>query len=416
MSLHILTTDDQMVQQLTHLLAGGAQPFSFYSDLEALIAVLPKLKKVDLVFYDLQLEATLWAFDAIHFGAKKTNLVGFEPIAEGSAEGTHRCPANAQYYLVVSKDARRTKVRLQQILHEVDEKNAKKQAKRKKAARKRSADTDAAHVAWEQSKYRNDADSPVTITRYLRTRSAVMQQFVARICEVANQAPIVLIESEDGAEFELVARELNFRANGDENSLFVLDPMNIDHDLLAKIAGATEGTVCYCYIGLSYELSAQSIEQLNHFFEVILEAGENTTLRLILGHVADSESYVSEGAMQLVKDFRRSGALLELPGMDERKEDVHVIAQSVFTTLRVAHPFLCTRTLSSGAIHHLESIHKSLDYSSLVRVIRNAMALTERDTLTEEELKNFSDDSLTSQHLIESLADEKFFKEHDGVA
>jgi hypothetical protein len=43
------------------------------------------------------------------------------------------------------------------------------------------------------------------------------------------------------------------------------------------------------------------------------------------------------------------------------------------------------------------------------------MALTERDTLTEKELKNFSDDSPTSQHLIESLADEKFFAEQTGT-
>ncbi len=405
-----------MVKQLTHLLAGGSQTFSFYSDLEALIAVLPKLKKVDLVFYDLQLEATLWAFDAIRFGAKKTNLIAFEPIAAGSAEGVHRCPANAQYYLVVSPDARRTKLRLQQIVHAVNQKNAKKKATRKKAARKRSADTDAAHVAWEQSQSGRAVDSAVTITRYLGTRSSVMQQFVARISEVANQAPLVLIESEEGAEFELVARELNFRANGEAHPLYVLDPMQIDGDQVAEIAKGAGTAVCYCYIGLSYELSAQSMKQLNAFFEATLAGGATSSLRWILGHVVDSESYVSDSAMKLVQGFRESGALLELPGMDERKEDVHVIAQSVFTTLRMAHPFLSTRTLSSGAVDYLESIHKTLDYSRIVRVIRNAMALTERATLTAEALKNFSDDSLTSQHLIESLADEKFFKEHSGVA
>ena len=242
-----------------------------------------------------------------------------------------------------------------------------------------------------------------------------MQDFVAKICEVANNASLVLIESEDGAEFELVARELNFRANGDETSLTVLDPMHVDADKLEALIKQQDTTI-YCYVGLSYELTRQSVEQFSHFLAQIHAVNEETPVRFILGHVIDSEEYVSESAIELVDYFRKSGTILELPGMNERKEDVHVIAQSIFTTLRVAHPFLCTRTLSSGAVQYLESIHEALDYSRLVRVIRNSMALTQRDTLTEEELKNIRDDSPTSQHLIESLADEKFFKEQSGVA
>lgn len=410
MSIHILTTDKKMVDQLTQLFAGGQQPFKFYSDLEALISVLPKLKKVDMVFYDLQLEATLWAFDAIHYGSTKTNLIAFESIEAGGEEGEHRCPANAQHYLVLSSDMRRSKVRLQQVIHEVDQKNAKKKAKRKRAVVAK-----AKPVVLEQSNYRNDSISPVTIPRYLIARSSVMQDFVAKICEVANNASLVLIESEDGAEFELVARELNFRANGDETSLTVLDPMHVDADKLEALIKQQDTTI-YCYVGLSYELTRQSVEQFSHFLAQIHAVNEETPVRFILGHVIDSEEYVSESAIELVDYFRKSGTILELPGMNERKEDVHVIAQSIFTTLRVAHPFLCTRTLSSGAVQYLESIHEALDYSRLVRVIRNSMALTQRDTLTEEELKNFRDDSPTSQHLIESLADEKFFKEQSGVA
>ena len=57
-----------------------------------------------------------------------------------------------------------------------------------------------------------------------------------------------------------------------------------------------------------------------------------------------------------------------------------------------------------------------MSYSSLVRIIRNSMALAHRDTLTAEEIKSFGDDSPTSQHLVESLADEKYFKDQTGAA
>ena len=81
-----------MIQQLEQLLAGGQQAFQFHNELETLIDTLPKLKKTDKVFYDLQLESTLMAFDALRFGSNKTNLVAFEP-QKSSAEGhISHCP------------------------------------------------------------------------------------------------------------------------------------------------------------------------------------------------------------------------------------------------------------------------------------------------------------------------------------
>lgn len=413
MSIHILTTDEAMREQLTQLLAGGQETFAFHSDLEALIATLPKLKKVDTVFYDLQLEDTLWAFDAIHYGAKKTNLVAFEPVIEGSSEGAHRCPANAKHYLVLSSDVRRSKVRLQKMMHEINQLSVKKKAAKRKVAKKRVAKAQAvasASVAQEMGA----VIAPVTLARHLTARSAAMQEFTSQISEVANKGSLILIESEDGAEFELAAREINFRANGDAFPLMVLDPMDLCAAQLL-ILSKGKGTPCYCYIGLSYELTSNSVGQLANTLKLIFKARGDSPIRIILGHVTDSEDYVSATAMDLVKMFRKDGNILELPGMCDRKEDVQIIAQSVFTMLRVAHPFLCTRTFTSKAIQFLEDGHESLDYSRLVRVIRNSMALTQRDTLTEVELKNFSDDTPTSQHLIESLADETFFADQSGV-
>lgn len=411
MSIHILTTDQKMVEQLTQLLAGGEHAFTFHADLEELIAILPRLKKSDMVFYDLQLEAHLWAFDALFYGTKKTNLIAFEPTEEGAKEGAHRCPKNAKHYLVLSTDMRRSKVRLQNMLLEVAQASAKKKAKRKVAKKKA---VKASVTASSEPDIIRNAVTPVTITRHLTARSPAMQEFLVSINEAASKASLILIESEDGAEYELAARELNFRANGDAFPLMVLDPMHLCAAQL-RILSKSKNTPCYCFIGISYELTSHSVEQLADAIKLIFKARGDSPLRLILGHVIDSETYVSASAMELVRLFRKDGTLLELPAMSDRKEDVQVIAQSVFAMLRVAHPFLCTRTLSTKAIEFLEGEHESLDYSRLVRVIRNAMALTERDTLTERELKNLSDDSPTSQHMIESFADEKFFARQTGA-
>ncbi|MGB0258637.1 MAG: hypothetical protein ACPGES_08300 [Coraliomargarita sp.] len=99
-----------------------------------------------------------------------------------------------------------------------------------------------------------------------------------------------------------------------------------------------------------------------------------------------------------------------MPTMESREDDIAMIVHNIFSTLRMAHPFLRTRTISSSAIKYLQSNCASLDYAKLCRVIRNAMALSQRDRISKEEVRNLSDDSATSQHLIESLADERYFK------
>ncbi len=50
----------------------------------------------------------------------------------------------------------------------------------------------------------------------------------------------------------------------------------------------------------------------------------------------------------------------------------------------------------------------ALDYSRITCVVRNPMALSQSPTLTDTELKHFNDNSPTTPHLIESLADETY--------
>ncbi|MEM8868692.1 MAG: hypothetical protein AAGC73_10555 [Verrucomicrobiota bacterium] len=401
---------------LSKFLEGHQQKSFYYDELEALIKALPKLRKTDTVIYDLQMDTELSAFDAIHFAARKTNLVALEPFREGASEQDFHCPENADYYLLLSSDERKARTRLEKVLHEVAQKHAKAQAARKRAKHKSRKRTQAPIPLPAEPTSASSSEPPVTLTRYLRVKSAAMQHFAAQLSQITEKASCILIHGEDGAEFELVARELNFRANGDNSPLLVVDPMGVCLDQVTSTIDSND-RIAYCYLGLSYELSILTIERLNAFLES-LEATPDQAPKicLILGHVDDSETYLDTEEVKFIERFRKISQKLSIPAFADRKEDISLIAQSIFTTMRVAHPFLITRTMTAGAIQYLESKHEELDYSGLVRVIRNAMALTERDTLTHEELKSFSDDSPTSQHLVESLADEKYFKGQVGAA
>ncbi|TVP81322.1 MAG: hypothetical protein EA353_01710 [Puniceicoccaceae bacterium] len=407
MSIYILTNNQQLVEQLSRLLEGGQQPFSFFDDLETLITMLPKFRKTDKVFYDLALEPSLMAFEALQFGSKKTNLIAFEQMNEGADQ--LNCPKGAQHYLVFSSDIRKTAARLKKVLHEVDALAVKKKkAARKKAPARRSA---AANRSAESG-----AATPFTVSRYLTAKSSSMQLILAQIVELAKRPKFIFISGEDGADFELAARELNFRTNGDQSPLHIADPMRVEIDEIKRRL-CTRDSTQYCYLGLSYELGALTVARLNEYLGQLTPAeAEKPTPCFILGHVDDSDVYLEAEVKALIKKFRELGEVVELPSFGDRKDDVSLIAQSVFTTLRTAHPFLLTRTLSRASIDYLEAQCAEMSYSSLVRIIRNSMALTQREILTEEDLKNFGDDSPTAQHLIESLADEKFFKDEFGAA
>lgn len=246
-----------------------------------------------------------------------------------------------------------------------------------------------------------------------------MQTLLGTLHATASEGcDTVIVEGEDGAEFELAARELNFHANGDCSPLLVLDPMRISCEQLLEFEkeAAELKQTHYCFIGLSVEINRESADQLTDFMDK-LEQIENPSIRLIVGHAHDSESYFCEAMKPLMRALRKKCSTLEIPSLSDREDDIPMIAQRLFSTLRTAHPFLRVRSISASAVQHLKAECANLDYAMLTRVMRNAMALGQRDILTETELKNLSDNSPTTQHLIESLADEKYFNaENSGVA
>lgn len=413
MSIHILTQNLEVRTRLGAFLDEMAKEYVFHDNLLTLEKKLSRLKKTDAVFYDLQLEEQIWAFEPIYLGSRKTHMVVFEPIETDQVNYT---PMGNEHFLILSKDDARTKTRLVTLFHELTKlsaprKAAKKKAKKKAVAKKKTT-TQATEATASPVKSTNTPGTQQT-TRYLQAKSEVMQTFVTQLKDVAGKHKFIMLQGEDGAEFELAARELNYQANGDMSPLIVFDPMNLKSPELEQIEETAMKTKVdlYCYLGLTLELNSQSVEEISSFLGHLKMQlkDQNTYLHLIIGHEIDSELCYPDNIRPTLEAVRKTSHLLHIPSMADREADISLIAHSTFSMLRMAHPFLQARSIETSAIRYLEAECAALDYSRITRVLRNAMALAQSPTLTIQEIKNFSDNSPTTQHLIESLADEKFF-------
>ncbi len=411
MGIHVLTQDPEAKSRLKALMTELDRECTFHQAVTTLEKVLPRLKKADCVFYDLQLEDTLWVFERLYTGCRKTNLVVFELLTPETGADGHYSPMGVEHYLLLSPRIARAKKRLQGIFQEITKKAVKRKPQKKAA--KKTAKKRATTAKQATTTAIGAEGSPAKSARYLQAKSEVMQTFVTELQDVASTHKFIMLQGEDGAEFELAARELNYQANGDMSPLIVFDSMNLKSEELEQIEETAMKTKVdlYCYLGLTLELNSQSVEQISIFLGYLKMQlkDQNTYLHLIIGHEIDSESCYPDNIRPTLEAVHKTSHLLNIPSMADREADISLIAHSVFSMLRMAHPFLQARSIETCAIRHLEAECASLDYSRITRVLRNAMALAQSPTLTIQEIKNFSDNSPTTQHLIESLADEKFF-------
>lgn len=420
MKIHILTQDTESKEQLTALLSELDHDCVLHEAVEPLLRAVKKLKKSDVVFYDLSLENRLWALERLYTSTRRTNLVGFELLTKETAQGGQHCVDGMEHYLLLPKNNDRAKARIQEVFKAVARAAAPKKRK-SKPRQKVEAQVDDSASAQNPPLAVPQLESGApsrSSPRYLQAQSAAMQSFLSRLYQTVGTTVLTLINGEEGAEFELVAREFNYHANGDTCPLLVTDPMHLDFDEFRRFEknAASLEQVHYCYIDMSIELNRSSTRALLECMDH-LRALANPHLRLIIGYVNDSESYFCEESEVMLESLRAHAVSLEVPAFSERAADIPFIAQRVFSTLRTAHPFLKARILSMEAIHFLQAECKQFDYARMVRVLRNAMALGACETLSRKELENLSDNSPITQHLIESLADEKFFDaEASGVA
>lgn len=422
MDIHVLTQNPEAEGQLTELLRTMGHSCVIHQDVEPLLRAVKKLKKQDIVLYDLSLENQLWAFERLYLSCRRTNLVGFELLTKETAQGGQYCIDGMGHYLLLPQNRERAQARIQEMFKSVaraasPQKRTPSPRPKTQAKTSGGVQPDAQSGPVRQAGEAT-AEASIGFARYLHVRSEPMQSFLLRLRAAVGEGAITLIDGEDGAEFELIAREFNFQANGDAYPLVVIDPLHLNFDELRQMekSAAALKQLQNCFIDMSIELNNAStiamVECMEH-----LRSLAHPYLHLVVGHVSGSESYFCDKTEGMLQALRQQATTLSMPPFAERAADIPLIVQNIFSTLRVAHPFLKARTLSQSAIQFLQDECQNFDYARVVRVLRNAMALGESETLTEKELQHLDDNSPITQHLIESLADEKFFDfSKSGVA
>jgi DNA-binding NtrC family response regulator len=231
--------------QLAALLPEIGRECVFHDSPEPLLKAVRKLNKTDFVFYDLQLEDILWAFEQLYTACKRTNLVAFERMTKQTDIDNNQCPAGVENYLLIPDNSERAKERVKGVLREIGQKAAKrKKAKAKKAATRAQAkakgpEMPLADVQASQQVAAPGSPSVLAIARYLQARSPAMRRLLAEIPAALDVDAHLILEGEEGAEFEMLAREINFQANGDARPLHLIDPMDLKTGELTRLFEAS---------------------------------------------------------------------------------------------------------------------------------------------------------------------------------
>lgn len=258
---------------------------------------------------------------------------------------------------------------------------------------------------------------PTPKARYIASESKSANAFIRHLHKDASNKQAILLTGNDGAEFELAAREFNFQDNADTIPLQVAFETDISIDHLQQIEkqAAKEKKPVNCYVGKVDDLDPEALSQLSLFCDYLGNL-RNPHLRILLAYESGSDLFFQDGVADLFQSFRKRTYSVSIPPLKDRPEDIGPICQTAIGLLRGAHPFLIVRTITQGAIDHLVATRHELSYAKLLRILRNAMALSQRSALCVEDIKNYGDNELSNQHLLESMADENYFPQSDRSA
>jgi len=411
--MHVLTTDRRAKSQLSLLLHDLGYPPKFVADLSELSESLSNSVDVKSILLDIQDATDELALEVLKQTQPKLRLIGFD-LFERKLATQADYPKALDSCIVIPSHAERAKARLKSALA-VSNPNATA-IKRSGLTRPPMAFKRPASKFSVKSALRTKmstvptAEAAPTAAQYMTAISSVAKAFVSQLKAETADRNVVILTGGEGAEFELAARELNFQVNADRTPLHVLTSDDLSLDILEKVerAAAKAQTPAYCYIGQTDDLDETSALEVSLFLEY-LENLRNPHLRIILAHQDGCESFFKEGVAEVVQGIRGKRPATVVPSLDERAEDIPSICNALLASLRTAHPFLLVSSITEDAIQHLVDSRADFSHSKLVRTLRNAIGLSQRTALCIEDLKNYGESDTTTQHLLESMADEGFF-------
>ncbi|TVP78170.1 MAG: hypothetical protein EA353_08915 [Puniceicoccaceae bacterium] len=408
----ILTRDRKARSQLSLLLRElGFRPV-FHESLEGLLAAIQTQETSETCLIDIELELDLESMEQIRLAQAGEKIIGFECYRAGVEAKAEKVAALYSSVLILPTHAERAKLRLKHALNPIGQSGSTNRlATRSPFPMKRTLTS--ALGTLPGTKQRATFMTPVH-TRYLVSESRAARQLIHDLKQKKSKSCSLLLESHEEAEFELIAREMNYLDNGDSLSLELIDGphLSIDYLQVLERQANKEKAIVIAYAGRVDGLNQSSLSELIDFIEY-LSSLRNPHMRLILAHEKGSEACFQSGVVEQLPKLRTLTESIHVPAFAERPEDIAPICQMLIASMRAAHPFLQVSRLSPETIAYLIEHRSEYAYAKLVRILRNSFALCRHRTLLPDDIKNFGESDLTTQHLLESMADESYFPSNE---
>lgn len=408
--MHILTSDKLTKSQLSLLLRDLGHAPRFHSELSELFKVLEVSQPRASVLIDLQFELNDAGLELMQSKNQAHQLIGFERH-DADSPTPIRIPANSfSTSIIIPTHSERAKLRLKNALRAGN--TLKRPAKPLGSTRPpfSFSKADKKPNLLSNSKTTRSKNLDTTRARYLIADSPSSIKLFETLKRFSQKKGLLILEANEEAEFEIIARELNFLSNSDTSTLYIIDNNNLRIDYLQKLERKANKSkvVMHCYVGRTDELDEVAASELRLFGEYLCNL-RNPHMRLIVGHEKKTEEFYRNGVAEHLNSFVKKAERIKIPSLGKRAEDIPAICQLTLSFLRTVHPFLIVQRISKEAELYLCEQRHQYSYTKLVRILRNAIALSQRDYLSVEDIKNYGESSMTTQHLLETMADENYF-------
>jgi DNA-binding NtrC family response regulator len=413
--IDVLTQDRIAKSQLSLILRELGYEARFHADLATLALRTGNQPCADIILIDLQLNQQAHGIEMIKTAHSGARLIGFQHYSSIDSDLPVNKPAELSHHFILPAHAQRAKARIQSTLKEATKVGTSNKHNQKRSTIGTSHFTRAATQAKNRLKLSDKRTlfkphQQTLTSNYITAHSLAAQHFIQAVKHATLTDNAILLTGHEGAEFELAAREINYQSNADAHSIVLLCDNTIDLETLEKIERKAnkDKAITYCYLGKVDELMEPSMRSIQDFLQYLAHL-RNPHLRLILSYENGSDHILPIRVLELIKEIQPHFQRLVIPEMAERGEDIRSICLHLLSTLRTAHPFLQVKSISNESIEYLVEHRQQLNYSGLVRIIRNSVALSQQHIITPEDFKNYGESETTTQHLLESMADEQFF-------
>ena len=406
--MHILTDNRQTRSLLSLQLRELGYNPRFYSETAELTRNLEEKGDEQQILVDVAFDDAELTNRTLSSCGSEAKLIGFAIDQDFDVDD----PVASSFpnFLVLSRHAERTRQRLRSILRpDASVTKARLPLARsfaKSTKPKFKSPTRARQEARKTTKF---------ISRYLTCESAAMKAFGSELSDGVKTENLIVLKGSEDSEFELTAREINYLNNGDQNPIYTLEDVGDDQTAILKhIEQLARDRECIAtiYFG-SFDTLNEDSAILLGLFKKHLDSLENSHARIVVAIPDGIEEWIGDSVNIHLRTLNTVAPSYRIPSMSEREEDIVTIANTTLSNLRMAHPFLSVQSFTFDAIAYLTNNCANYSYGSLLRDLRNAIALVKKHRITVEDIKNLTGGATCDAHFLESMADESYFPQQN---